>query len=258
MGTLLELEAIEVRFGGVTANAGVHLDVQEGEIAALIGPNGAGKTTLFNVVTGAVAPTAGTVRFGGEDITALSRVARARRGIARTFQLVSLVGELSALDNVTVGLGRYRRHGLTSALVRGRRGVAEDAEIRALARRALALVDLASAADLRADDLPFGDRRRIEVARALALAPRLLLLDEPSSGMDPAETAALAAAVRRARDELGVTVLVVEHDMSFVRTLAERTTVLDFGQVIAAGPTASVLADPAVAQAYLGVVASRA
>ena len=255
---LLELDEIEVRFGGVTANAGVSFAVAEGEMAALIGPNGAGKTTLFNVISGAIEPTAGAIRYAGRDITRLGRVERARLGIARTFQLVSLVDELSALDNVTVGLGRYRRCGIGSALLRLPRATREDDRIRRLARAALELVGLGHAADVRADDLPFGDRRRIEVARALALAPRLLLLDEPSSGMDPGETAALAAAVQRARDELGVTVLVVEHDMAFVRTLAERTTVLDFGKVIASGPTADVLDDPRVAEAYLGQTASRA
>lgn len=250
---LLAATDVTVRFGGLLANDAVTLTVAEGDIAALIGPNGAGKTTLFNVLSGAQPPTSGSVSFGGAEITKLSRVARARLGMARTFQNLSVVASLSALDNVTVGLGRFRRGaGLLPSLVRWPSATRQDAEVRALARQALRFVGLADAADRPISELPYGDRRRVELARALAVAPRLLLLDEPSAGMGPAETAELAAAIRRSRDELGVTVLVVEHDMSFVRSLAETTTVLEFGRVIAHGPTGDVLADPAVAAAYLG------
>ncbi|MFZ6003226.1 MAG: ABC transporter ATP-binding protein [Actinomycetota bacterium] len=254
---LLEVVGVTVKFGGLVANDQVDLTVREGELAALIGPNGAGKTTLFNVITGAQAPTSGRVRFAGVDISDLPRVARARAGMGRTFQNLSLVSSLSVLDNATVGLGRFRRQGLLAAMLRVPGSVRQDERIRDIAASALEFVGLSVAANRTTGDLPYGDRRRLELARALALAPRLLLLDEPSAGMGPAETAELAATIRRARDRLGISVLVVEHDMSFVRSLAERTTVLDFGRVIAAGPTAEVLRDSQVVEAYLGTTGAR-
>jgi ABC-type branched-subunit amino acid transport system ATPase component len=247
---LLDVRSVTVRFGGLTANDDIDLTVNEGEIAALIGPNGAGKTTLFNVITGAQPPTAGHVHFAGEEVTDLDRRARARMGMGRTFQNLSLVPSLSVLDNATVGLGRFRRQGLLSAIFS--LSGSQDRFIRDTARHALDFVGLGASADRITGDLPYGDRRRLELARALALAPRLLLLDEPSAGMGPSETAELAATIKRARTELGVTVLVVEHDMSFVRSLADRTTVLEFGAVIAHGDTKSVLEEPMVAEAYLG------
>ena len=248
----LELDSVSVRFGGLVANDDVSLSVAPRTIAALVGPNGAGKTTLFNVVTGLIRPASGRVTFGGDDITALPPVKRARLGIARTFQNLSLVGELSALDNVAVGLGRFRRCGLPGAVLRTARARREDQTIRRLARAALDFVGMGTVAELPVAGLPYGDRRRVEIARAVALAPRLLLLDEPSAGMGPAETAALATTVRRARDELGCAVLLVEHDMAFVRALAEETTVLDLGRVLTHGPTEAVLRDEQVAAAYLG------
>lgn len=253
---LLECKEVTVRFGGLVANDAVDLSVGRGDIAALIGPNGAGKTTLFNVITGAQLPTSGTVYFDDEDVTAMGPIQRARLGMSRTFQNLSLVPSLSVLDNVTVGLGRFRRAGLISSMLRLPRAVRQDRLIREAAMGALAFVGMDRAAHHLTGDLPYGDRRRLEIARALALMPTLLLLDEPSAGMGPAETAELAQTIRRARDDLNVTVLVVEHDMSFVRTLAEHTTVLEFGMVIAAGDTDEVLASPAVAEAYLGTTGS--
>lgn len=252
MSALLEVRDVTVRFGGLVANDAVSLTVEAGEIAGLIGPNGAGKTTLFNVVTGAQPPTSGSVWFDGRDVTRLGRAERARLGMARTFQNLSLVSSLTVEDNATVGLGRFRRVGMPSTMLALPAARRQDARIRAVARGALAFVGLDLVAARRTADLAYGDRRRLEFARALALRPKLLLLDEPSAGMGPAETAELARIIRRARDELGVTVLVVEHDMSFVRALAERTTVLEFGRVIASGPTPEVLADERVAAAYLG------
>ena len=251
---LLEVSGVSVRFDGLTANDEVDLTVGDGEVAALIGPNGAGKTTLFNVITGSQRPTSGSVCFGDQDVSGCSRVARSRLGMARTYQNLSLVPTLSALDNVTIGLGKFRTAGLVASMLCLPRARRQDAEIRRLARRALDFVGLDS--DLPAADLPYGDRRRLEVARALAQAPRLLLLDEPSAGMDPAETADLGRTLRRACVELGVAILVVEHDMTFVRALAHNTTVLEFGRVIASGPTDAVLATPEVAAAYLGTRAS--
>ncbi|MHB1447476.1 MAG: ABC transporter ATP-binding protein [Acidimicrobiales bacterium] len=252
MGVLLQVEAVTVRFGGLVANDAVDLRVDQGDIAALIGPNGAGKTTLFNVITGAQKPTSGRVHFAGTEITSADRAHRARLGMARTFQNLSLVGGLSALDNVGVGLGRFRRSGLPGAMLRLPRATRQDRWIRAVSAACLAFVGLEGAAQNRASDLSYGDRRRLEIARALALSPRILLLDEPSAGMDPSETTELVGVIRRSSHQLGITVLLVEHDMSFVRRLAERTTVLEFGRVLAAGPTDEVLSDPRVAAAYLG------
>ncbi len=249
---LLSVQDVTVRFGGLVANDQIELDVMPGEIAALIGPNGAGKTTLFNVITGAQAPTLGKVTFGGTDITDFDRPARARLGMARTFQNLSLVPSLSVLDNATVGLGRFRWAGLVSSMLSLPRAVHQDRLIREIATGALEFVGMGDSLGRLTGDLPYGDRRRLELARALALQPRILLLDEPSAGMGPTETADLASTIRRARDELDVTVLLVEHDMSFVRTLAEHCTVLEFGRVIASGPTAQVMEDPRVAEAYLG------
>ena len=248
--TLLRVSDVSVRFDGLMANDSVDLEVRRGEVTALIGPNGAGKTTLFNVITGAQRPTSGNVWFNGRDITGLNRVARARLGIARTYQNLSLVSDLSALDNVTIGLGQFRQAGPLSSMLALPRARRQDRNIRRLAARALAFVGLDPGTE--AGDLPYGDRRRLELARALVQAPRLLLLDEPSAGMDAAETAELAGLIRKSSEHLGVTVLVVEHDMSFVRELAQRTTVLEFGRVIARGTTSKVLRNPTVIAAYLG------
>ncbi|MDY7106011.1 MAG: ABC transporter ATP-binding protein [Actinomycetota bacterium] len=252
----LDVRGVTVRFGGIVANDDVNLSVPYGAIAGLIGPNGAGKTTLFNVITGAQAPTAGRVVLAGEDITDLSRQARARRGMARTFQNLSLVPTLSVLDNVTLGFGRFRSAGLLSALVRSPALRRQDRRIREMAAVALEFVGLGSALDVTTSELSYGDRRRLEIARALACDPDLLLLDEPSAGMSPVETAALAEVIAQAHQRFGLTVFLVEHDMSFVRALAAECTVIEFGRVIASGETSDVLADPRVAEAYLGTGAT--
>lgn len=249
---LLRVEEVSVRFGGLLANDSVDLAVPEGKVVALIGPNGAGKTTLFNVITGAQRPTRGRVLFAGQDVTGLDRLARARLGMARTFQNLSLVGSLSAADNVAVGFGRFRRAGLVSAMLRLPRSRRQDRSIARLTDACLDFVGMRWARGVPTASLSYGDRRRLEIARALALSPSLLLLDEPSAGMDPAETRDLAEVIRRAAGELALTVLVVEHDMSFVRIVAQETTVLEFGRVIAHGPTAAVLEDERVTAAYLG------
>jgi branched-chain amino acid transport system ATP-binding protein len=252
---LLSVREVSVHFGGLAANHAVDLDVGAGTIGALIGPNGAGKTTLFNVITGSQAPSSGRVLLDGTDITEASTVRRARLGMARTFQNLSLAPGLTALENVGIGVSRFRRTGLPGALLRLPSTRRTDLAVEEIARGALGFVGLGRVADRVAATLSYGDRRRVELARALALAPRLVLLDEPSAGMGPAETDELASTIRRATDDLGVAVLVVEHDMTFVRALASHTTVLEFGAVIAAGPTGEVLADPRVAAAYLGTAA---
>ena len=249
---ILRVEDVTVRFGGLVANDSVSLTVPAGGIAGLIGPNGAGKTTLFNVITGAQVPTSGRVVLSGEDITSASRQQRARAGMARTFQNLSLVTTLSVLDNVTLGFGRFRDSGILSAVVRRPRARRQDRRLRSLGMEALDFVGLADQAQRPTSDLPYGDRRRLEIARALACGPELLLLDEPSAGMSPAETDALATVILRAHEVFRVTVFLVEHDMSFVRRLTSECTVIEFGRVIAAGETATVLADPVVAEAYLG------
>lgn len=249
---LLAIEGLTVRFGGLVAVDGLDLSVGEGRVAALVGPNGAGKTTSFNVIAGVQRPTEGQVLFDGSDIAQDSPAQRANLGIARTYQNLALVQSLSVLENVTVGLARHRRVGLLSSVLGVPRARAEDRRLRALATATLDFVGIAHLAHAPARSLPYGDRRRLELARALALGPRLLLVDEPSAGMDPAETAALAETIRRAQHDLGLAVLVVEHDMSMVRRLAETVTVLNFGRVIASGAVDSVLEDSAVVEAYLG------
>ncbi len=248
---VLELAGVSVRFEGLVAADNVDAAVARGTITALVGPNGAGKTTLFNVVTGVQRPTSGHVYFAGSDITRLDTVRRARLGIARTFQNLLLVPSLSALENVTIGAGRFRRAGITrSMLALARR---EDRELRRLACRALEFAGLDHVAEEPVGSLSYGDRRRVEVARALASGPALLLLDEPAAGMTASEGSALAEVLLAARRDLGVSILLVEHDMAFVRHLAETTIVLDFGSVIASGPTGEVLRRPEVIAAYLGV-----
>lgn len=252
----LDIRDVTVRFGGLVANDHISLSVARGDINGLIGPNGAGETTLFNVITGAQAPTSGRVFLDGDDITEIDRRHRARRGMARTFQNLSLVSSLSVLDNVTVGFGRFRTAGLMSALVRTPALRRQDRRIRDLGMDALDFVGLADVAAARTSDLSYGDSRRLEIARALACDPNILLLDEPSAGMSPVETEALAGVIMRAHAEFGITVFLVEHDMSFVRALTTQCTVIEFGRVIASGPTAAVLADPVVAEAYLGTGAT--
>jgi ABC-type branched-subunit amino acid transport system ATPase component len=249
---LLSVRGITVRFGGLVANDDVVLDVPRGEVSAIIGPNGAGKTTLFNVITGAQRPTSGRVVYDGHDITDLSPRRRAEHGIARTFQNLALVPSLTVLENVSIGLGRFRRTGVLGALVRSPRTRAEDALVDQVALGALELTGLRDDAHVRAGELSYGGRRRVEFARALAMRPQFLLLDEPSAGMAEDETAEFVDALRRAVATLDLTVLVVEHDMTFVRAIATHTAVLDFGHVVTSGPTAEVLADARVAEAYLG------
>ncbi len=246
----LDVRDVTVRFRGVVANDAVSLRVEPGAIGALIGPNGAGKTTLFNAISGLVRPERATIELDGRDVTGLDSVRRAELGLARTFQSLLLVPSLSVFDNVVIGAARLGRFGRLRNVVR--RDALTAVELRSVVARALDFVGMADRGDEAVDGLPYGDRRRVELARALASAPRLLLLDEPASGLPHVETMELIEVIRRARAELGTTVLVVEHDMSFVRAIAESVTVLDFGRVLASGPTAAVLEDQRVVEAYLG------
>lgn len=251
-GSLLAVDGVTVRFGGVVANNDVSFACREGAITALLGPNGAGKTTMFNVISGEQKPTAGRVFFAGREITGTSSEVRARMGMARTFQNLAVVNDLTVLENVRVGASRFSKYGVTSALL-GLPVVARtDRVITEIARRALATVGLSNLEGMLASALPYGDLRRLELARALCLGPRMLLLDEPAAGLDTSESRDLVAALRGIRDHWGVTVLLVEHDLELIRTLAEDAFVLDFGVLLAGGSVQDVLNDPAVIEAYLG------
>jgi len=250
--TLLEIAGLTRRFGGLVAVNGVSFAMQAGEIVGLIGPNGAGKSTTFNLLTGVDRPNAGEVRFLGQPITGMSPQAVARRGIGRTFQHVRLIAGMSVIENVALGCHLRGHAGPAAALLR--RDRAEEARLFAEAARQLDRVGLTEDADRPAGTLALGRQRIVEIARALCLAPVLLLLDEPAAGLRHAEKQKLAALLRRLRAE-GVGILLVEHDMPFVMTLADRLVVMDFGTKLAEGPAAAVRQDRAVIAAYLGTPA---
>ncbi len=254
---LLEACGLSVAFGGLKALDGVDLQVIDGEIAALIGPNGAGKTTLFNCLTGLCVPTAGEVHMlpavgGRRRLDGLSPNRIASLGVARTFQNIRLFPAMTALENVMVGRHVRTRAGFLGAVLRDAGTRAEERQIAATSRDLLAWVGLAAVADEPAASLPYGLQRRLEIARALATQPRLLLLDEPAAGMNPRETTELDDLIRRLRDSMSLTVLLIEHDMRLVMGLAQRIVVLDYGRLIAVGTPDQVRADPEVVRAYLG------
>ena len=247
---LLEVEGLAKEFGGLAAVSGVDFAVKARQIKALIGPNGAGKTTIFNLISGALKPTRGRVLFDGEPLPDRPH-AVAARGIARTFQLVKLFGEMTVLDNVLVGCHRRGRTGWLGCALRTRAARDEESHLRARAREVLELIGLAQWTHVPAASLSYGDQRRLEIGRALASEPRLLLLDEPGAGLDQAEHGRLAALINRIRDG-GTTVLLVDHHMDFVMDISDEVLVLSYGRKLAEGPPEAVRADPGVIAAYLG------
>ena len=254
---MLEAADLTRRFGGVVAVDGVSLRVGEGELDGVIGPNGAGKSTLFHLVAGHLRPNAGRVRFAGRDITDVAPDRRARLGIAIAFQAVRLFRGMTVLENVMVGAHASTRHGFWEAFLRLPRHRREERAILERAERALDRVGLAGAAGRPAESLPIGQQRAVQVARALCGEPRLLLLDEPASGLRAAERQRLAGLLRDLRAE-GLAMLLIEHDVAFVTQLAGRITVMDRGRVIAEGPPERIREDPAVIAAYLGRERERA
>jgi len=249
---LLSLRGVTKTFGGLTAVDTVDLDVSSGQIFSIIGPNGAGKTTVFNLVTGIYKPTSGEMTFDGRSIAGLSPDQVLRRGITRTFQNIRLFNNMTVLENVLVGGHCRMRTGIWDTIWRTPAEIAEEHEARQEALALLDFIGLTPAAGHLAKNLPYGDQRRLEVARALASDPYLVLLDEPTAGMNPQETDALIGLIRRLRDEIGLTILLIEHDMRVVMRISDRVSVLDYGVKIAEGAPDQVRSDLRVIAAYLG------
>ncbi len=252
MGAILKTEKIVMKFEGLTAINNLNLEVQEHQIFGLIGPNGAGKTTAFNVITGFLVPTEGKVYFRGEDITGLKPNHITKRGIARTFQNIKLFPEMSVIENVMTGFHIHRKFSFFEAMFRLPRFFKDESKMYHQGMELLELVGLTEFAHEQAGNLPYGHQRKLEIARALATDPVMLLLDEPAAGMNPQESSELMDLIRKLRDERNLTILLIEHDMKVVMGICERIKVLDHGEEIAEGTPEEIRNNPRVIEAYLG------
>lgn len=249
---LLEIKNLGIAFGGLKAVDGLNLSIEKGSLYGLIGPNGAGKTTVFNMLTGVYKPTEGQILLDGEDITGKRPIEINKKGIARTFQNIRLFKNMSVIDNVKVGLHNSVDYTAVEGILRMPRYVKSERKMKEKAYELLNVFELENEAHYLACNLPYGKQRKLEIARALATAPKLLLLDEPAAGMNPNETAELMSTIRLIRDRFDVTILLIEHDMRLVSGICEEIAVLNFGTELAKGKTADVLRDPRVITAYLG------
>ena len=249
---MLEVNSLSIQFGGLHAVDNFNLSIEKGKLYGLIGPNGAGKTTIFNLLTGVYKPTEGIIRLDGTDITGKSTIEINNAGIARTFQNIRLFKAMPVLDNVTVGLHNHHSYSTLTGILRLPKYYKVEKEMNERAMEILKVFDLDKEADLLAGNLPYGKQRKLEIARAMATEPKLLLLDEPAAGMNPNETQELMDTIRFIRDHFDLTILLIEHDMKLVGGICEELTVLNFGQVLCQGKTAEVLKNPDVVKAYLG------
>lgn len=249
---LLEVKNLSISFGGLKAVDNFHVEIKKGQLYGLIGPNGAGKTTIFNLLTGVYKPNAGSIVLDDVNITGKSTIEINQAGIARTFQNIRLFKDMSVLDNVKAGLHNHHKYSTVEGIFRLPRYFKIEKEMDEEAMNLLKVFDLDKECDFKASNLPYGKQRKLEIARALATEPKLLLLDEPAAGMNPNETAELMDTIRFVRDNFNMTVLLIEHDMKLVSGICEKLTVLNFGQVLREGATSDVLHDPEVIKAYLG------
>ena len=249
---LLEVKSLGISFGGLRAVDDFNLKIEKGQLYGLIGPNGAGKTTVFNMLTGVYKPTDGSIFLDGENITGKKTIDINKHGIARTFQNIRLFHQQSVIDNVKIGLHNEHTYSTLSGLLRLPSYRKTEKIMNEKAMELLEVFDLQDEADILASNLPYGKQRKLEIARALATDPKLLLLDEPAAGMNPNETKELMETIRFVRDKFDMTVLLIEHDMKLVSGICEELTVLNFGQVLAQGKTSDVLNNPEVIKAYLG------
>ena len=249
---MLEVNHLAIQFGGLRAVDGFNVSIEKGQLYGLIGPNGAGKTTIFNLLTGVYKPTEGIIKLDGQDITGKSTIEINKAGIARTFQNIRLFKDMPVLDNVKVGLHNHHSYSTLAGILRLPKYHKVEKEMNEKAMEILKVFDLDKEADTLAGNLPYGKQRKLEIARALATNPKLLLLDEPAAGMNPNETQELMDTIRFVQKHFDMTILLIEHDMKLVGGICEEVTVLNFGQVLAQGETLKVLKDPAVVTAYLG------